>query len=500
MAAADKAAVDSGTSVEVLMDRAGRAVARAAIRMLGGRYGKKVVVVCGKGNNGGDGYAAARVLLKEGVSVRCLAAVDPSELTGAALHHFELGTRAGVPVRVLDGRIPEADVIVDALFGTGFKGAADGAAAAAIETMNAHPAPVLSVDIPSGVDGSTGAVTGPAVSATLTIPMGAEKIGTAVGTGAELAGRVEVADIGITVPGTDVGMATLDDARGSLPPRGLGDHKRSRGSIALIGGTAGMSGAVVLCARGAMRSGVGYVTAGLTEAVQPTVAAAVPEVVTRILTTDEFLGPKALDEFASVLDKATVVVVGPGLGQGDAQRALVHALLADVEQPLVLDADALNVLAGDVEPLAERKWPTAITPHPAELARLMDDTVDRIQADRAGAARAAGERLGCIVILKGFRSVISDGQTVVVNPTGGPALATAGTGDVLTGVLSAFLAFGSDPLRAAVAAAFVHGRAGELVPSGAVAWDIAESLPRAIDELFTVHSPAPGAAHRTEKP
>ncbi|MEA2453117.1 MAG: ADP-dependent NAD(P)H-hydrate dehydratase / NAD(P)H-hydrate epimerase [Actinomycetota bacterium] len=463
MAAADNAAIASGTPVEELMERAGCAVARTAIRMLEGRYGKKVVIVCGKGNNGGDGYVAERVLRREGVAARAF------------------------PVAEFDGSTqPDPDLVIDAIYGTGFRGAADDPAIGWIESCGA---PVLSVDIPSGVDGLTGAVAGLAVRADVTVAMGAQKIGTAVGQGAVHAGLVEVVDIGIPVGSGAAHMTTRSDIVELLPTREADSHKRSRGSVAILGGSVGMSGAIILAANAAMRAGAGYVTAGLTASVQGIVAAASPEVLTRVLSTDEVLGAHSLKEFKPVLERATALAIGPGLGQGNDQRQLVEAALANVDLPVVLDADALNVLASDVQSLQLRTAPCVITPHPAELARLMGTSVEDIQSDRVKAVRAAAEQFGCTVILKGFRTVISDGHRLVVNPTGGPSLATAGTGDVLTGVVATFLGQGLGSLDAAIAATYVHGLAGEIAgEEGVIAGDVLEALPDAIDLVRGVAS------------
>ena len=458
MAAVDKAAVASGTPVEVLMDRAGRAVARTAIRMLEGRYGKKVIIVCGKGNNGGDGYVAERVLRREGVAARAISAAG-----------FD-GSNLGDP-----------DLVIDAIYGTGFRGVADDPA---IDWIERCGAPVLSVDIPSGVDGLTGAVSGNAVHADVTVAMGAQKIGTAVGAGAIHAGLVEVVDIGFSAPSGTAQMTTRSDVVERLPIREPDSHKRSRGSVAILGGSVGMSGAVILAAQGSMRAGAGYVTAGVTKAVQSIVAASVPEVLTRTLTSDDVLGPDVLEEFKPVLERATALCIGPGLGQGDGQRDLVLNSLRSVDLPIVLDADGLNVMAGFARAFSERSAPLVITPHPAELARLLDLTVEDIQTDRVTAVRNAAKRFGCVVVLKGFRTLVACGDELVVNPTGGPSLATAGTGDVLSGVIAAFLAQGLGAFDAAIVASYLHGLAGDISGEhGVVAGDVAENIASALDLL-----------------
>ena len=484
MASADKEAIDSGTPVEVLMERAGRAVARIAIQLAGGRYGRRATVVCGKGNNGGDGFVAARVLRSEGLSVRCSFVGDIDEVRGAARDHLDaLTTKVDVgPFRsdILEG----SDVVIDALFGTGFRGRAEAVEAEAIAAMNAAGCPIVAVDIPSGVNGETGEVAGVAVDADVTVAMGAQKIGTAVGEGAVHAGLVEVAGIGIKIGSARAEMPTRADIGTLLPERDEDSHKRSRGSVAILGGSTGMSGAVILAARGAMRAGAGYVTAGVTSGIQATVSSSVPEVLTRALTQEEGLGPESLEEFKPVLERATALAIGPGLGKGRSQEELVKAVLSSVDLPIVVDADGLNVLSSDPTVLSERDGACVITPHPAELARLMGGSVEDIQTDRVAAAERAASRFGCVVLLKGFRSIIAGGDRLVVNPTGGPSLATAGTGDVLTGVVATFLAQGLEAFDAAVAGAYVHGLAGDISgEEGVVAGDVADSLPFALEEL-----------------
>lgn len=482
MAAADKATIDAGTPVEVLMDRAGRAVARAAIEMLGGRYGKRVVVVCGKGNNGGDGFVAARVLRSEGPGVHCLFVGDLADVEGAARHHLDLMDRRGVRVEPFrPERLADADVVIDALFGTGFKGTVEGDAADAINAINESGAAVVAVDIPSGVDGATGSVTGPAVVADITVTMGAEKLGTAVGQGAVNAGTVEIAPIGIGVRFGTTALVEATDIAAWMPVRVPDSHKRSRGAVAVLAGSDEMTGAAALMVRGAMRAGAGYVLVGCTRRVAEVVQEKCPEAIVYIVSDTDHLGPDALSAFAVGLDRATALAIGPGLGTGDDQRKLVERVLGELDVPVVVDADGLNVIAEDASVLKRAKK-VVITPHPVELERLTMMTKEDIQQDRVGSARSAAQRLGCEVLSKGHRSVIArpDGS-VFVNPTGGPGLATAGTGDVLTGAVGALLAAGSD--NALVVATYIHGLAGELVGAGAVAWDVAEALPDAIELL-----------------
>jgi hydroxyethylthiazole kinase-like uncharacterized protein yjeF len=486
MARADAAAIDAGTPAEVLMDRAGRAVARAAMDVAGGRYGRRAVVVCGKGSNGGDGFAAARVLGREGLHVRCLSLVEPGAVRGAARYHLDRLLAEGGLVKPFDEvSLQGADVVVDAIFGTGFRGRVSGPAAGAIQAINRSDAPVVAVDVPSGVDGLTGAASSHGVRARVTVVMGAEKYGTAVGHGSVLAGRVSVADIGIRVETDLVAMAEPDDVHRVLPRRLPDAHKRSGGAVAVLAGSDGMSGAALLTCRGAVRMGAGYATLGSTPSVVAAKAVTLPEVLSETVADAGVLGPDALDRFSSVLERVQALALGPGLGRGFQQRNLVAHALEGVSHPLVVDADALNALVQHTQPLERRTGPTVLTPHPAELARLLDVGVPDISANRLDAAQRAAERFGSVVLLKGWRTVVSGpGGRAVVNPTGGPELATAGTGDVLTGAVAALLAAGLDPFEAAWAAAFVHGEAGSLAgrgsPAGVVAWDVAEALPKAL--------------------
>jgi ADP-dependent NAD(P)H-hydrate dehydratase / NAD(P)H-hydrate epimerase len=431
-------------------------------------------------------------LLAEGVAARCLVLADESKIRGAAKEHLDLLREAGGRVEPFAASlVEEADVIVDALFGTGFKGAVEGKPAGAIETINASRIPVVSADIPSGVDGDTGRVEGEAVNAKITVAMGAEKIGTAVGAGAALAGRVIVADIGIPVEPSSAFVIEGEDVRAALPRRKAEAHKRSGGAVAVLTGSSAMTGAAVLAAKGAVRMGAGYATVGGTPEVVEVVQSALPEVLAQRVAEQDHLGPQALAGFSDVIARADALVIGPGLGRGDDQLDLMEKVLAEVDCPIVIDADGLNVLSKNTHELEARALPTVLTPHPAELARLLESSAGDIQADRVSAARKAAASFGCVVLLKGFRTVIArpDGR-VVVNPTGGPELATAGTGDVLAGAVGALLAAGLDPFEAAWAGAFVHGLAGSIAAgrlgvTGVLAGDVAETLPAAV---VTLHS------------
>jgi ADP-dependent NAD(P)H-hydrate dehydratase / NAD(P)H-hydrate epimerase len=526
MAAFDRAAIEAGTPVEVLMERAGRAVARTVVPIAGGRYGKRIVVVCGKGNNGGDGFVAARVLYEAGLKVDCLTVFDPAEARGAAARHLDRLRATGCSVKPFSRKIVRrADVIVDAIFGTGFRGTPEGDPGRAIRELGelrlgegvledestgeilagppVWPRPqIVAIDVPSGLGGA-----GPVVGADVTVAMGAEKLSTALGD-PDVVGRVEVADIGIPVEGVHVFMTEVQDIARALPRREPTDHKRSVGSVAILAGSTAITGAAALTARGAIRGGTGYATLGSTAEAVAVARSLCPELLT-VKVDGEVLGPDSLEDFGGVLDRASALAVGPGLGVGKEQTALVERVLAEVDLPVILDADGLNVLEGRIDALVERDRPLVITPHPAELARLLDISIKEVQNRRLGSALEAARRFGCTVVLKGFRTIVAEPEWVAdvepddsprmqvgdgrvlaaVNPTGGSELATAGTGDVLTGLTTAFCAYSGDVRDSVRAAVYVHGLAGSFaarrVGPGVLAWDVAEAIPEAVGEVNT---------------
>ena len=485
MRLADRTTIEAGTPGEVLMERAGRALARATIRVLGRRYGGRVSVVCGKGNNAGDGYVTARVLHEMGMSVRCFDVFDEASREGDAATHLRLMLDSGCPAGHFGPLALRADVIVDAIFGTGFKGTVEGPARDAIVAMVGSGVPVVAADIPSGVEGATGRVEGVAVTAVATVAMGAEKLGTVLAPGADHAGDVEVAPIGIALQGYGAAMVEATDMIEMLPRRAVGAHKRTGGSLAILAGSDAYPGAALLTARGAQRMGAGFVELGCPEVVRRLALTRLPELITHEVVGSEAKG------FEEALQRADALALGPGLGVAESTVALVSEMLDGFPGPVVVDADALNALAREPRALLERDRPTVITPHPAELGRLLGSDAATVQADRMGAARHAAERFGCVVLLKGRNTIVysdDDQPQALIVPTGGPELATAGTGDVLTGAIAALLPH--RPARvAAAAAAFVHGLAGSLAAvdrgvSGVTAWDVAEQLGSVRDDLL----------------
>ena len=421
-------------TVPELMERAGGAVAEAVSR----RYpGARVVAVCGKGSNGGDGRIAAEKLGGRVVGVG-------EEVPG------------------------DADVIVDALFGTGFHGEPRPEAARQIEQINAAGVAVVAVDVPSGVDASTGEVAGAAVQADVTITFHGQKVGLAVAPGRFHAGEVEVAGIGLEPLETEHRLVTRE-ILGLVPRKQDRDNKYSAGAVLVVGGAPGMTGAACLAAEAAFRADAGYVTVCAPKESLPVIEARLLEAVKR-----------PLDEVFEAAERARALALGPGLGRSAESRALVRRLLEETSLPAVVDADALF----ELEPV-EREAATVLTPHAGELGRLLGEESARVDAHRLEAVRRGAERFGAVCLLKGADTLIAaPGEGLLVRSVSVPALATAGTGDVLTGIVASFLAKGMEPRIATAAAATAHGVAALLAekPAGMVASDVIAALPRALSE------------------
>jgi ADP-dependent NAD(P)H-hydrate dehydratase / NAD(P)H-hydrate epimerase len=435
-------------SLEELMERAGSAVADHVLRQFPGR----VTVVCGGGNNGGDGRVCARRLSDAGREVHVVEGV---------------------------GDLGEPDVIVDALLGIGLTDAPREDAARMIELMNASGRPIVAVDVPSGVNASTGEIAGAAVTATATITFGAPKVGLAVAPGLFHAGSVHVAPIGLR-PREHEHSLVPASALLEVPRKRTESTKYSAGSVLIVGGSRGLTGAPMLAALAAFRSDAGYVAVAAPESTLPVLETALLEVVKHPLPEDSSgrLLPRSLDAILGAADKADAVAIGPGLGRSDGTVELVRLLLEQLELPVVLDADGLWGL----EPFA-RKAPTVLTPHSGELASLLGVEAREIDAHRLNAVRRATARFGSVVLLKGADTLVAaPREGILVATYGTPALATAGSGDVLTGIVAAFLAKGMEPRFAAAAAAVAHGVAAELVDPqvGAMASDLLPELRRAL--------------------
>jgi NAD(P)H-hydrate epimerase len=494
MGEADGRAIAGGTPVDVLMDRAGRAVAWQARRMLAGTYGRRVTVVCGKGNNGGDGLVAARYLDAWGMRVTVVLledrSRDPAAMNLARLRRTAIRVRPW-SAELLERELARADVAVDAIFGTGFRGAPDGAFTSAIGALNGGGVPVVAADIPSGVNGETGAVESVAVRADLTVTFGAAKPGVVFPPGSTHAGIVEVADIGFPpdLVRSDLALLEAEDVAGWLPRRDEDTHKRASGFVVVIGGSRSMTGAVSLMARAAYRSGAGLVAAGVPSSILPVVQGAVREAVFAPLPeTEDGTASGGTERLSELIGQAGALAIGPGMTTNERTSAWVRELVRGSEIPVVLDADGLNAFAGRASELADRKADLVLTPHAGEFSRLSGVSAKDLAADRVGHARKLAAETQAVVLLKGTRTLVaSPDGSVRVNPTGGPFLATGGTGDVLTGMIAGLLARHLAPVDAASAAAFIHGVAGsaaaEVSGEGTTASDVLERIAEAFVEV-----------------
>jgi NAD(P)H-hydrate epimerase len=468
-----------------LMEAAGRAVAEA---VAGLAPEGPVRVVCGKGNNGGDGFVAARLLREMGFEVEALLLWPGEELRGDAAANFE---RFGGELVEGDlaGRLAGSGAILDAVFGTGFEGAPQEPAAAAIVAINGCGAPVVACDVASGVDASTGEVAGEAVNADVTVSFHAAKLGQRIAPGKWHSGELRVEPIGIPAgaPGEPAG-GEIDPAVLDLAPhRGPQSTKFSSGEVAVAGGSRGLTGAVRMASLAAIRGGAGYATVAVPADLNLVFEIAQPEVMSVPCPGgDGCLVPASEKAVLRVFERAAAGVFGPGLGRDPGSFELAREVVGKIEAPLVIDADGLNAFAGALGGLAGRRAPTVLTPHAGELGRLLEQDSAEIDAHRLKCAKEAARVAGAVVVLKGDDTIVTDGERVAVNALSAPALATAGSGDVLSGMTAAMLARGLDPFAAACAAVVSHARAGREAArrvgaaESVIAGDVIEAIPAAL--------------------
>jgi NAD(P)H-hydrate epimerase len=493
MRGVDRWAIDiRGVPSLDLMERAGAGVTRAIERLA---PDGPVAVVCGKGNNGGDGLVVARLLREAARSVTVVCAAPPGAFAGDARVNLDR-LPGDAPLELTEDRerseraLTEATVIVDALLGTGFQGEPHGTVGEAIEAVNAARAPVVSVDVPSGVDSSTGVASGAAVRAVVTVSFHAGKPGLWIGPGKAHAGEVETIEIGIPRgwPGAAKIGLIAPSVLGLLPRRGPSSTKFLSGHVLIAGGSRGLTGAPRMAAEAAMRAGAGYVTAFVPASLQAILATAgPPELMTHGLPDEDGgLTAGGVQDVLEASRRGGALALGPGLGRSDGAVQFIRELAHGAKVALVLDADGLNAHAGRLSELAARTAPTVLTPHAGELGRLLEVGSEEIERERLRHVRAAAEQSRAVVVLKGDDTLIADPSgRVAVSPGGAPALATAGTGDVLTGVIAALLAAGLDPFTAAAAGVSLHAEAGreaarrQGAAEGVVASDVIAALPAA---------------------
>ena len=485
-----------------LMERAGSGLVTCLEQTFGPAQGKRVIIFCGKGNNGGDGFVAARLLHRRRAQVHVLMMSPASELSrdAATMYRQYVRTAGKSAVRLytskthLHSLLRENDLIIDALLGTGLSSDVIGRYADAIDGINEAGRPVVAADLPSGLHADTGAILGRAVRASLTVTFGLPKLGLYQSHGVDLAGSVCLVDIGIPPAYIDAVMShttlmTAPSVRAALPARRPASHKGTFGHAGIVAGSVGKTGAAAMAAKAALRIGAGLVTVAVPAGINDVLESKLLEAMTIPMpdTKARTFSRSALDRLKTFIAARTAVAIGPGLSTHPETVELVQALMKDLDRPAVLDADALNALAGRASVLTACKTPPILTPHPGEMARLETNaTPQSINADRIGTAVRFARERGTFVVLKGARTVVArpDGAAAIC-PTGNPGMATAGTGDVLTGIIVGLLAQGLAPWDAACAGTYLHGRAGDLAAAekglaGLIAGDVIEQIPYAL--------------------
>ncbi|HDQ46416.1 MAG TPA: NAD(P)H-hydrate dehydratase [bacterium] len=485
----------------LLMENAGLGIVGLVSSILKDVPSPRILILCGRGNNGGDGLVAARHLINRGYAVDVRLAGDPDSLRGDALQNYRMLTGMSVPVHSLlrASQLPKPpgpDLIVDALLGTGVAGPVTGLISEIIRWINDRSCPVISVDIPSGLQADNGRFEGACVRADYTATMAELKVGLALPPGRDLAGKITIVDIG-SPPSVAAGLPVQthlleqEDILHFIPPRPPDGHKGTFGKILVLAGSRGMTGAAALCALSSLRAGAGLTKLGIPESLNAILEAKCTEVITHPLpdTGSGCLAEAAEPETDALASWADVLIVGPGLSLHPETVVLTRSLLRKKRRPLVLDADGINALEGEASLLGKYKKPLILTPHPGELARLTGRSLSSICEDPIAAARETARDLGCVCVLKGSPAVIASPRgKVAVNSTGNSGLATGGTGDVLAGVIGGLLALCPDPFRAACAGVYLHGLAGDLAAEALgehslIAGDLLDALPRAFLKL-----------------
>lgn len=507
MQACDRAAIEKyRIPGVVLMENAGLQVLDAIVEHFKGQLPLSAAVLCGKGNNGGDGFVVARHLHNLGHEVVVYLFGDADALVGDAARNHQMAAAIGVPIVAvteaqawtdLAAGLSRFDCVVDAMLGTGLQSAARGVIADAIGAVNASGVPVVAVDLPSGLAADTGALVGDAIVADLTVTFAAPKCCHLLAPASERCGDLTVGDISIPAAVMEAVEPALwllepEDCVALLEPRQPDAHKGSYGRVLVLAGSPGTAGAAVLAAQGALRGGAGLVHVACPESVYSLIGAQLTEALVHSVPADAAggVGTAASGAIERLLQMTDVMALGPGLGTSEETVALVRELAARAECPAVIDADGLNALVGELQSLNGAPGARILTPHPGEAARLLGRSSESIQADRPAAVRELSERTGAVVVLKGHRTLTCPpGGVPIVNPTGNPGMATGGTGDVLTGLIAALLAQGLEPLVAAWSGVYLHSLAGDEAAAqvgeiSLLAGDVIEALPAAFAQAL----------------
>ena len=492
----------------VLMENAGRQVVAAIEASYEGALDGRIAVLCGRGNNGGDGFVVARTLLQRGIDTAVFVIGTVAEVRGDARTNLDILGRLGVTVVEINdeqawelhfSEISQCTLIIDAIFGTGLKSALAGMMETVVADVNASSIPIVSIDLPSGLSADTPHILGDCIDASMTVTLAAPKLPLVLPPGEEHAGDVVIADIGIPhevidgVEGQRIELLTPEQLREIVEPRAADSHKGDFGRVTIVAGSRGKTGASHLAAMGAMRSGAGLVTVATPASCLPIVASMAPELMTEPLpeSPEGMVAANAIEDLLAL--RHDVIACGPGLGRGPGVAEFVRSLLDRATVPLVLDADAITVLADDPGGLVGREErDVIITPHPGEMARLVGSSIEEVQANRIDVATDFATTHRVYVVLKGHRTLIAtpDGH-LYINPTGNAGMATGGTGDVLTGMIAAWLAQLLDAEAACRLAVFLHGAAGDLAEAeeGQVAMTATDVIAHLGDALKRLCNP-----------
>jgi len=489
----------------VLMENAAVCVVNEILDLLPDLSGKRVVILAGKGNNGGDALAVARHLYNKGFDIKTYLLAKKDEIKGDAAANLKILESIGIDVIefISEEQFPEfenvlirADLVVDGIFGTGLKGNVRGIPARLIDVVNSSSKTVVSIDIPSGINGENGKVMGCCIRASRTVTFALPKIGLLLHPGCEYTGKITVADIGIpqkAIENFSINTYTLSrhDISSMIPVRKKEANKGSFGRVLIISGSTGMTGAGCLTAMAALRSGAGLVYIGVPSSLWHIYASSVTEAITLPLDDDGSgrLSQSLIDRIDTVIEKKDVIAIGPGLSVNNAIIEIVGSVIKKAQVPLVIDADALNAISADVSILKHLRVPAVITPHPGEMSRLTGIDIADIQNNRLEVAGEFAARWNVVTVLKGAGTVVAkpDGA-LFLNTTGNPGMATAGSGDVLAGIIAGLIGQGMKPEDAAVAGVYLHGYAGDVARSkkgecGMIAGDIIGELPGILKSL-----------------
>lgn len=485
----------------VLMENAGIKTVEAIKKILSGKLNRKITILAGKGNNGGDGMVIARHLINLGAEVNICLLADKTDISGDAAVNLHILENMQVDIKVFSGHFDNfaeelkgSDLIVDAIYGTGFRGVIKEPIGVIVNYINESRIPVISVDIPSGVEADSGIVNGPAIKADYTVTFALPKMGLLLEPGREYVGKLIVADISIPsalLNTKDIknNLITPEIINRLLLPRQAESHKGDYGHALFIGGSVGMMGAIAMSAAAALRSGAGLVTAALPKSLVYAFQSAQMEIMVKALEENEGrISSNSLPMIAEMLNKSSACGIGPGMSVYPESFEIVEFVLQNAKQPVLIDADGINAVANDKNLFKKYNTPIVITPHPGEISRLTGKSIAEIQSRRVDIARNYAEEWGITIVLKGNRTVVATPEgEVYLNVNGNPGMATAGSGDVLSGIITAFLAQGLKTTDAAIAGVYIHGRSGDIMARqkgqrSLVAGDLIKGLPLAFIE------------------